>query len=229
MDEVMNILVVEDESLIAEMVRVMLEDMGYRVPFVAYNLKAGLRVLNEEEVHFAVFDINLKEGMEGVELAKVASEKGIPFMFLTSYSDKGTIDVAKLTKPGAYVIKPFSEEELYSGIQLSLLHLSPKRDEMVTIKDGHRTIVVKADDIIFIKADNVYVEIFASSKRYLVRQSLSAFVEELSKKDFIRVHRSYVINKKFITTHSKSVIQLGEYEVPISRTYKEEVSLKLSE
>ncbi|NQV53815.1 MAG: response regulator transcription factor [Flavobacteriales bacterium] len=223
----LNILVVEDESLIAEMVRVMLEDMGHRVPFVAYNYKTAARFLEEEEVGFAVFDINLKEGSEGIDLAKMANEMNIPFMFLTSYSDKATIDAAKVTKPGAYVIKPFSEEELYSGIEMSLMHLSPKKESIVKIKDGHRNIVIKTADIIFAKADNVYVEIYTTSKRHLVRQSLTAFTESFSCRDFIRVHRSFVVNKNFITTHSRSSIQLGDFEVPISRTYKEDVLLQL--
>ncbi len=223
----MNILVVEDESLIAEMVRVMLEDMGHHVPFVAYNYHAAARFLEEEEIGFAVFDINLKDGSEGIELAKKANSLNIPFMFLTSYSDKATIDLAKVTKPGAYVIKPFIEEELYSGIEMSLMHLSPKKEGTIKIKDGHRNIVIKTAEIILAKADNVYIEIYTTSKRYLVRQSLTAFTESFCNEDFIRVHRSFVVNKNFITTHSKTSMQLGEFEVPISRTYKEDVLLQL--
>ncbi|MEQ9186667.1 MAG: response regulator transcription factor [Cryomorphaceae bacterium] len=227
MSEPLNILVVEDESLIAEMIKVMLEDMGHRVPFVAYNYRTALRYLDEEEVGFAIFDINLKDGAEGIELAKIAGSRRIPFMFLTSYSDKATIDTAKVAKPGAYVMKPFSEEELYSGIEMSLMHLSQQKESVVSIKDGNRNILIKTDEIIFAKADNVYVEIYTTSKRHLVRQSLTAFSKSFSSQDFIRVHRSFMVNKKFITTHNRSSIHLGEYEVPISRTYKETVLSRL--
>jgi DNA-binding LytR/AlgR family response regulator len=223
----LKILVVEDESLIAEMIRIMLEDVGHTVPHVAYKMSTAVKALEEEDIDFAVFDINLKGGAEGIELAKIAQNKGIPFMFLTSYSDRGTIDAAKITKPGAFVIKPFTEEELYSGIEMSLLHLSPKTDRVVTLKDGHHNLVIKADEIIFAKADNVYVEVYTTDKRHLIRQSLTAFAKALPGEGFIRVHRSFIINKKFITTHTRSVVHLGEYEVPISRSYKEEVLSKL--
>ena len=96
----LKVLVVEDESLIAEMVRVMLEDMGHEVPFVAYNYRDGLRVLEEEDVEFAVFDINLKGGNEGIDLGKVAQSKGVPFMFLTSYS----VSYTHLTLPTKRIV-----------------------------------------------------------------------------------------------------------------------------
>lgn len=223
----LKILVVEDESLIAEMIRIMLEDVGHTVPHVAYKMSTAVKALEEEDIDFAVFDINLKGGAEGIELAKIAQNKGIPFMFLTSYSDRGTIDAAKITKPGAFVIKPFTEEELYSGIEMSLLHLSPKTDRVVTLKYGHHNLVLKADEIIFAKADNVYVEVYTTDKRHLIRQSLTAFAKALPGEGFIRVHRSFIINKKFITNHTRSAVYLGEYEVPISRSYKEEVLSKL--
>lgn len=223
----LKILVVEDESLIAEMIKVMLEYMGHQVPYVAYNKQAALVHLESAPIDFAVFDINLKEGAEGIELAKLAQDKGVPFMFLTSYSDRKTIDAAKMTKPGAYVIKPFSEEELYSGIEMSLMHLSPSPEKAITIRDGHRNLMIKTAEIIVAKADNVYVEIHTTQKRYLVRMSLTGFIDMLPMEDFLRVHRSYVVNRSFVTGHSRSAIQLGEKEVPISRSFKEEVMMKL--
>ncbi|MEX2595645.1 MAG: DNA-binding response regulator [Salibacteraceae bacterium] len=223
----LKVLVVEDETFIAEMIRVMLEDIGHHVPFVSYNESHAKEVLQNEAVDFAIFDINLKNGMEGVDLAKIAQRKEIPFMFLTSYSDRRTLEEAKKTKPGAYVIKPFTEDELFTAIEMSLMHASGADAEMITIKDGHRNILVKMEDVMYLKADNIYIEIQTVNKRYLTRQSLSAFIKDLPKDRFIRVHRSYAVNRSHIVSISRNSLEIGKETIPISRSYREEVQLRL--
>ena len=139
----LRILIVEDESLIAEMIKVMVEDLSYPTPKIALTKEKALMYLEEGDIDFAILDINLRVGMEGIELAKKANEMEIPFMFLTSYSDQKTLKEATQTKPGAYVIKPFSEEELRAGIEMSLMHAKGNSDEFITIKDGHHSILLR--------------------------------------------------------------------------------------
>lgn len=227
MAESLKILVVEDESLIAEMLRMMLEEMGHEVPFVAYTEDSGRNVLENESIDFAIFDINLKHGTEGINLARIARDKEIPFMFLTSYSDKGTVEQAKETKPGAYVIKPFTEEEVYTGIEMSLMHARGDRQDVITIKDGHRNILLKTDEVLFLKAENIYVEIYAKEKRYLTRLSLTGFLKDLPKHVFIRVHRSYAVNRNHITALTRNTLEIGKHVIPISRSYRDEVYIRL--
>ena len=223
----LHILIVEDESLIAEMIRLMIEDLDYPSPTVALTKDSALKALEEGKVDFAILDINLKEGMEGIELAKKANEKSIPFMFLTSYSDQKTLEEATHTKPGAYVIKPFSEEELMAGIEMSMMHAKGYAEELIPIKDGHRSIMLKLDDIQLIKAENIYIEIYTPRKKHLTRMSLTSFLEQLPSSQFIRVHRSYAVNKKHIEFMSKSAVTVAGQKIPISRSYRDEVQLRV--
>jgi len=224
----LSILIVEDESLIAEMIRVMIMDMNYPRPKVALTKEAAIGFLESGKVDFAILDLNLREGMEGIVLAEIANQKGIPFMFLTSYSDQKTLQQAKETKPGAYVIKPFSEEELMAGIEMSIMHSKDNKDEVVSIKDGHRSILIKMDDIQLIKAENIYIEIFTVNKKYLTRMSLTSFLEQLPSKYFIRVHRSFAVNRKHIESITKSSIIVSGQRIPVSRSYRDEVHLRLN-
>jgi len=219
----LKVLVAEDEGLIAEMIKLMIEDMGHSVPFVVHNKKRALEVLSKESFDMAVLDINLEGGSEGIELARHLKEIHIPYMYLTSYSDKQTLGVAMQTVPGSYVIKPFTSEELYTGIQLTMLHKPPKADKPFTIKDGHKSQLIDPEHILYIKSDNVYVEIYTLEKKMVSRQTLSALLEQLPSDQFVRIHRSYAVNIKKIESISRNSIQIGRSILPISRLMREEV------
>ena len=118
----MKILIVEDEVLIAAMLEEVLFDLGYKeITIAKMKLDAQNRLLNEE-VDLAILDINLEGNNEGLELGRLCMSKQIPYFFLTSFSDRDTILEAKQSKPGNYVIKPFSPEEIVVAIELSLMH-----------------------------------------------------------------------------------------------------------
>lgn len=220
----MNILLIEDESIISEMTKIMLEDMGHTVAAVAHTKRKALEAIEHDNYNFAILDINLEGGMEGIELARHIGAKHIPFMFLTSYADKHTLSEAKKTFPGAYVLKPFTEEELFTGIEMSMMHAGkPVTGKTVNIKDGHRSFLMDPDDILFLKADNIYIEVHAEGKKVVSRQTLSAILEKLPKGQFIRVHRSYAVNKKKISAVSRNYLQVGVVSIPISRSYREDV------
>lgn len=221
--ESLNILLVEDEGIISEMTKVMLEDMGHNVSAVAHTKRKALEAIESVGYNFAILDINIEGGMEGIELAGHISARNIPFMFLTSYADKRTLSEAKKTLPGAYVLKPFTEEELFTGIEMSLMHAGQVETKTVNIKDGHRSLLIDPDHILYLKADNIYIEVYAEDKKVVSRQTLSAILEKLPKGQFIRVHRSYAVNRKKITAVSKNSLQVGNEFIPISRSYREDV------
>lgn len=120
-----NILVVEDEPFIAEDIAGYLMDKGYSVAEICYNKEDAIRFLKTNNPDLILLDINLKSGMEGIEIAKfISKNKSLPFIFLTSYTDKKTIDQAKLTHPMGYISKPISFESLFSTIEISLFNFS---------------------------------------------------------------------------------------------------------
>ena len=96
----LRVLIVEDEFIIANNLKLMLEDLGYHPLEPAMGKQEAIEMLKNNEVDLAILDINLSGKHEGIEIAKEINEKShIPFIFLTSNADKETINEAKLTKP----------------------------------------------------------------------------------------------------------------------------------
>ncbi len=120
-----RVLIVEDEPLIAEDIRDCLTNVDYSVSAVAHSMEQAIAALEKELPDLALLDINLGKNMDGLEIAKrINQEYFIPFIFLTSYSNKPVIEKAKVTRPMGYIMKPFNERDLYSSIEIALYNYS---------------------------------------------------------------------------------------------------------
>jgi DNA-binding NarL/FixJ family response regulator len=122
-----RVLIVEDEPLIAEDIAATLRDANFFVSGIAYSKEGAMDELNRNQPDMALLDINLNGGLEGLEIAsEINSKQQIPFVFLTSYADKQTLDMAKKTEPSGYIVKPFSEASLFSTIEIALYNHAQK-------------------------------------------------------------------------------------------------------
>jgi PAS domain S-box-containing protein len=116
-----NILIVEDEHIIAMDIRNYLERGGYQI---AGHLDTGEHVLQaarELKPDLILMDIRLKGKMDGIEAAtSVRTELDVPVIFLTSYTNQSTLERARMAEPFAYIVKPFDEQALSSNIEIAL-------------------------------------------------------------------------------------------------------------
>ncbi len=122
-----NILIVEDEPIIAADIESALEKNEYSVSDIAYSKEDALLSLKNNTPDFAILDINLNGEIHGIEIAEIIKNNyKLPFIFLTSYSDKNTLDKAKHTEPSGYLVKPFSEPSLFTTIEVALYNHAQK-------------------------------------------------------------------------------------------------------
>lgn len=120
----LSIMIVEDEALIAKDIEYSLHQLGYKITGIAYDGVEALEMIRREKPDLVLLDIELKEGLSGIDIGHILNEQyKIPFIYLTSYSDPNTIDKVKKTLPFGYVLKPFSEAELFSAIELASYRL----------------------------------------------------------------------------------------------------------
>lgn len=118
-------LIIEDEPLIAEDIRDCLSNMDYQPVDVAYSKEQAIRFLEKYDLDIVLLDINLGSKTDGIEIAKIINKKyKIPFIYLTSYSDKATLEMAKLTHPWGYLVKPFQEHDLFTSLEIALFNYS---------------------------------------------------------------------------------------------------------
>ncbi|MDZ7958599.1 MAG: response regulator [Aulosira sp. DedQUE10] len=116
-----NILVVEDEAIVAKDLRNRLTRFGYIVPAVASSGQEAINKALELYPDLVLMDIRLKGEMDGVEAAQeIHKHLDIPIIYLTAYADDDTLERAKVTEPFGYLLKPFKERELQTNIEIAL-------------------------------------------------------------------------------------------------------------
>jgi PAS domain S-box-containing protein len=116
-----QILIVEDESIVAEDIRRTLQSLGYNVPAVASSGEEAIKKVKENSPELVLMDIMLKGKMDGIDAAgQIRSHFNIPVVYLTAYSDDKILERAKITEPFGYIIKPFNERELQINIEIAL-------------------------------------------------------------------------------------------------------------
>ena len=116
-----TILIVEDESIVAEGIETSLLELGYEVAAKTGSAKNAIELARKHRPDLVLMDIVLKGEEDGVHAAgQIASQFDIPVVFLTAYSDKSTLNRAKLTDPFGYITKPFQDKDLSIAIELAL-------------------------------------------------------------------------------------------------------------
>jgi PAS domain S-box-containing protein len=116
-----RILVVEDEIIVAEDIKKRLEELGYAVSSAVSSGKEALNRVEEDTPDLVLMDIVLEGEIDGIEAADcIRSQYYIPVVYLTAYADEETLEKAKVTGPYGYIIKPFTDRELHSTIEMAL-------------------------------------------------------------------------------------------------------------
>lgn len=122
-----RVLIVEDEPMIAEDIAEGLEKNEFFVSAICYTKEEAQMQLKDNLPDIVLLDINLNGKMDGFELAKeIQQNYFIPFVFITSYSDKSTLDNAKQCEPYGYIVKPFNVASLYTTIELALYNFNTR-------------------------------------------------------------------------------------------------------
>lgn len=139
-----EIVIVEDEPLVAEDIAGHLEALGFSIAAILHSGEEAIEFLGANDPDAALLDITLSGTVDGVEVAHFINKNNhIPFVFLTSHADRGTIDRVKETKPGGYLVKPFDENDLLTSLELALSNhmlLYPRAQEL-TLEWTNRHIV----------------------------------------------------------------------------------------
>jgi len=116
-----NILVVEDESIVALDLKQRLLQMGHSVTAIVSNGAAALESVASCQPNLILMDIQIKGDIDGIETAEqIQKQLDVPIVFLSANSDAATMERAKETKPLAYLLKPFDDKELKVTIDIAL-------------------------------------------------------------------------------------------------------------
>lgn len=244
-----NVLVVEDESIVSKDIQYSLKKLGYNVVGAAATGEKAIELAGEKNPDIILMDIMLKGDITGIEAsAEIKDKYNIPIIFLTAYADENTLSKAKVTEPYAYIIKPFKEIDLHTSIEMALykhgkeLEVLKERDmlysvvenkestDFIFVKSKSRLIKLNTKDIYFIEALKDYVVINAASARYTIHSTMKDIEEKMPSDSFLRVHRSYIVRLDKIAQIEAPNIILEDNKkiIPIGGSYKDELYKRIN-
>ena len=149
-----QILIVEDERIVADDIKMSLERLGYVVSSIAFSGKEATKKAEELHPDLVLMDIVLKGEMTGIETAGIIHSRfDIPVVYLSAYADDKTLERAKITEPFGYILKPFEDRDLHSTIEMAL-YKHKMENRLKESEERHRSVVENAHDVIYIITPN---------------------------------------------------------------------------
>lgn len=228
-----RILIVENESLVAMDMERMLLQLGYTIVPNVNSYDDAVKQLNTSKPDLVLLDINLNETKTGIDLSlKLQQDYKIPFIYITSHSDKTTMHQALVTKPNGYLLKPFDAQDLYAAIEVAMNNFSGQpishedsallSKDALFIKTDKNFVRVDISDICWIESEHNYLYIVSQKGKHIIRSNFKDFQQNVPAAQFIQVHKSYMINLNKVEAFSHTDITINGKEIPLSRMYKDE-------
>ena len=236
-----KILVVEDELIIAEDIRMMLENLGYEVIGTAPGYSEAIELMNRNLPDGVLIDILLAGEKDGIALAEtIRANYNLPFIFITSHSDTATVERAKSVHPDGYLMKPFEKKDLYTSIEIAFSNFLSREEKEVEnensfflkdsifIRKDYLLIKIRFDDLKWVKSDGNYLELYCTDEKHLVRSSMKNFVQKLPANRFLQVHKSYLVNLEHIKSIDHRNVRIDDELIPIGRAFLDEIKKNLN-
>lgn len=218
-----KILIVEDNPVLTESLQEVLDKMGYAVVATA---DSGQQAIDEAVKHspdLILMDIVLKGDMDGIDAAgEIRSRLKIPVIFMTGYADDKKINRAKIAEPYGYLVKPVSEENLKSAIEIALYKFGMENKLRVS-EEKYRLLVENATDIMYMIDKNnkvlfinkTFADIFRKTPEDIVDKSIfdlfpPEIAEDYSKniKEVIETGKACSLETKLIAGKKEMVVSI---------------------
>ena len=218
--------VVDDEPMAREIIETYIAKTP-NLELVASCKNAGEAILfvQENEVDLFFLDIHMPE-ISGLSLAKIIHKKA-QIIFTTAYRAYA-IDGFNLNVVD-YLLKPISFDRFLQGVQKVLVsEIAENNNDFMFVRSDRKMVKIDFNAILYIESLSDYLKIFTKEKTIVIRETISGLEEKLPSKKFIRIHRSFIVSLKSISSYTNEFIEINEKALPISRSYKESVLQKLA-
>ncbi len=230
---VIKVLLVDDEFLALDL----LENFVKEVPdlLLVDRVKSpmvAIDILNQKEIDVLFLDIQMPT-LSGINLLKTLKKKPVT-IFTTAYSEHA-VEAFGLDAVD-YLLKPFSFQRFLQAVNKAKEQLRKKslitasetnpsnaQDGFISIKADSKLVKVLHRNILFIEGLKEYVRIVTAEERFVTLMSLKELIEVLPENNFLRCHKSYIVNSTKVKSIEGNVLYLDNHKIPISREKKSEV------
>lgn len=220
-------LIVDDESIAQRIIVSYLKDLtGYEIVGTCRNAMEAMDMLNEHEVDLMFLDIEMPK-LKGLDFLKILNNP--PAVILTTAHRNYALESYE-HEILDYLLKPISFERFIQAVnrfkRAEPLDSSLKQvnrdpiSKVIYIKSDRKTVKLLLADIFYIEGMNNYVIFHTENKRHVVYRSITDLLMELDQR-FVRIHKSYVINKDKVESFSKEGVNLLDKEIPVGKMYRQ--------
>jgi DNA-binding LytR/AlgR family response regulator len=249
--EKINILIVEDESVVALDLATALHLDGYEVIGIADHAEEATRLFHQHAVDIVLMDIQLTGPKDGIDtVVDLMKIRQTPVIYLTAFSDSVIVQRVKPTHPCAFLVKPYQISNVRIAIELALNRFAvpkPLQEEgespltatgvgeidpgnepiwqmgdSVFIKYKRHFVKIHLDDVLLVQANRNHISLHTGDKKFVLRLSLGQLFDRLVFDRLIRIHRSYAVNIDVIESFTEQMVITHRGEFPIGPSYKEE-------
>lgn len=227
-------LIVDDESIAREIIETHVSKIpNITIVETCSNAIEAFNVLRNNQIDLIFLDINMPE-VSGISFAK-SINKDVKIIFTTAYRDFA-VEGFELQAVD-YLMKPISFDRLLKAVnnyyQIYTSNKQPQETSVDTndfmfVRADRRMIKIDFESIIYIESYSDYIKIHLANETIVTRETISAIEAKLPSKRFLRIHRSYIIALKHITSFTNEEITINNTALTISRSYKKDV-LKILE
>ncbi len=233
----LQLLLLEDEDEEAKEISEFLGDHNFEVTR-AITIQDAERKIQDLFFDIIILDIMIDGKPDGIVLAQQINEQqlNIPFLFLTSTQSKHFFDLAKLTQPATYLLKPYNTLELLFSIELAIEKCYKQSNTLsfnsenavlsptyIFVKKNKSVMKIAIEHINYVEVKEKYCNLISEEGNFLIKLSLIKVKELLSNPNFTQVHRNFLVNIKKIKEiyfEDNLIILMSTAQIPFSERYK---------
>jgi len=233
-------LIIDDEQLGRDLIKAYLaKNQNYELIAECNNGFDGIKLINEHQPDLIFLDIQMPK-LTGFEMLELIENPPV-IIFTTAY-DQYALKAFEVNATD-YLLKPFSEERFNDALSKTERLLSdktlshskfkeilkssenrPEALERIVVKNQQKIILIPVEDIKYIEAQDDYTMLYTEKGNFLKQKTMKYFEENLDSKDFIRIHRSYIVKLAFIKQieimekESYQIITIDGKKLPVSKS-----------
>lgn len=228
----MKTIIIDDEKLSREVLRILLD----KIPEVEIvgefsSSSEAMKFLKEESVDVIFLDIHMPD-FSGFDFLDSIIDP--PKIIITTGDKSKALEAYEYETIVDYLVKPITGERLQKSVDYVTHMLELERTALNShsgefyIKVGKKIARVRFDDISYIEANGDYIFIFRGKERFVINSSLRKINDRLNSPNFVKVHRSYIVNIKKIDRIRDNMIFMDNVKIPFSKTNKKVLMDKLN-
>jgi DNA-binding LytR/AlgR family response regulator len=218
-------LIVDDEPLSRDVLkRYIAEVQDLELFAECRNAAEATHQLNNTSIDILFLDINMP-GLSGISFAR--SLTSAPLIVFTTAYPEYAVEGFELDATD-YLVKPYSFERFLKAVNRALerLHENPKERASIAkvlVKADKKLYALPFAEILFLEGQGDYIRIFTEQYKLMVHDTIKNFLSSLPEKEFMRIHKSFVVNLKRIEYLEGNQVRIGEHTIPVSPNHREDL------